>query len=216
MALKFYLPSSGAAANTPAVKGTYTDSAQADLLAAVTTRISSAFTDKTINIASNGGNVYYLIRRYLSAPIKAITLTASADHFDLSIRCKEGAADVNASLLFDMSFVSADGTTNRGTFYSGRPNTAEWATSLASRSADDKVVTATRSAQEGDRVLIEIGCQASIPADGTAAINFGDDSATELALSDGDTDEDTPWIQFNSDMQLVAGGISCPLTGVSG
>ncbi|HUT61292.1 MAG TPA: hypothetical protein VNA25_25875 [Phycisphaerae bacterium] len=219
MALKFYLPSSGAAANTPVVKGTYTDSSQADLLAAVTARISSAFGNKSVNVAEGGGNAYYLIRRYLSEPIKAITLTASVDHFDLSMRCVAGAANVNASLLFDLSFVSADGTVNRGSFFSGRPNVVEWATSLASRFADDKLVTVTRSAEEGDRVLIEIACQASAPAAGTAAINFGDNSATELDLSDADTDEDTPWIQFNSDMQLVeeeGADIELPLTGVSG
>jgi hypothetical protein len=209
MATKIYLPSSGAAAVSPAFYA-LGDTSQADYIEAKLAKGSTALANKTITIAASGSNIYYTVRMYVTPPITAVTFQA-ADTFQLTCRCKQSAANVNMSrCLMLLRIVSGDGATFRATLFSGGYNYNALATSLTSRATSPGSPTAFYSggsAQDGDRLTIEIASRADAPADGTADFNFGEDAANALDISDSDTDADYPFLELSRDFSLYSTAI---------
>lgn len=225
MSLTFYLPSSGAPANSPAFETGYTDSSQADRIAATSTRGATALSSKSVNVSASGSNVYYLVRQYVLPQIKAHDFTTS-ETFDLALRCLESAAGLDATLCLCIKIMSADCSTDRGSLIDSRINTTEFGTSLQSRYCQTKAFTANRSAQAGDRLVLEFYARCDSPDAGSISMDFGEDASTALSLSNTDTDADHPYITINAAIELYAtgysgssslsGGGACEATGKKG
>lgn len=206
MATRFYLPTTGAAAVNPAYDASWEDTSQAgSRIKMVTAKIASAFGSITAtkNSATNPYDI--LARQYVSDPIVAQTITGTLTG---QLRCSEnfGSADAIAQIV--VWVVSNDGTTVRGTLMATTPTagsapTNEFVTSLTNRPFPNTTYgSATLSsvaAQDGDRLVVEVGSQHNNTTNGTrnTAIDFGDNSGTDLAADSSTTTQNNPWVEFS-------------------
>lgn len=184
----FYLPSTGAAAVSPGFDGGWEATGDADRLAMVTTRISSAFTDKSITTLLVAGQT--LFRQYVSAPLQAQTFHAPVFIY---ARAMETLGSLNGFSQIVLKVVSNDGSTMRGTLlsigeYSGG---TEWNTATRNKAFVNGRVPTPVTAIAGDRIVLEIGLSHDALIT-TAAINFGDNSSTDLPRDEVATAADNP------------------------
>ncbi len=203
MVTRFYLPSTGAADVNPAYTGTWTSSANADRRKPVTTKISSAMTNRTVNALSSGTKETILVRQYVSDPIAAQTISGTIKG---QIRAMEESGTMNASLSILIKVVSNDGNTVRGTLLAltDQNTTAsnEFEISLTNhtfKNGDTTPITLSSVvASAQDRIVIEIGVnEATTVTTRVLTLNFGDDSASDLAEDQTTTAANNPWIEFS-------------------
>lgn len=207
MATRWYFPSTGDAAISPAVDaaweveggGTGTAFARNKL---VTTKIASAMTTLTIN-DSNTDDQDIVMRQYVSDPIAAQTIAAQA--IELQMRVSETSASNNMFLTLGIRVVSNDGTSVRGTILAVTRDNTEAATSLTNRR-----LTATSTeviAQGGDRLVVEIGMGGN-PLLATdqhdSSLRIGDADAADLPEDDTDTTDKNPWLEFPNNISFPA------------
>lgn len=200
MSRRWYLPSTGAAAVSPAFAA-WDDSSEADRLKMVTTRISSAMANKIVTDNFGIVNEKQLWRQYVSDPLApgAISGTVSGQ-----VRCSESLATANQDeVCLCVKVVSNDGSTLRGTllalgFYG---TTKEYPTGTA----ENRIIASAQAlssvtAQAGDRLVVEIGTRPStlpLAAAPTIAAVFGDDNASDLPADQTETSTFNPWIEFS-------------------
>lgn len=205
MPTRFYFDSADAAAidlsATPNASWNINDIAFGSLKA-VRTRVNSAMVN--INFASSivtdSGGVKHVVWQAISDPISAQTISGTVKG---QIRCKEG----NALDNFDQAcmciyVVSSDGTVVRGVLLAVGAYVAanEFTTGTAMNRmlADGDALTSV-VAQDNDRIVIEVGSQASAACLGAHNITqvFGDNSATDLAEDETTTTANNPWVEFS-------------------
>jgi hypothetical protein len=196
MATRFYLPSSGDAAVSPAFDAGWEDTHEGQRYKLVTTKISSAmathvFTD------SDYSDRDCLFHQYVSDPIAAQTI--SAQTVKIQFRCYEDSALHDLYLSIGIRVVSNDGATVRGTILAVTRDATEAVVSTLT----NRKITPTSTevvAQSGDRIVIEIGMGGDPQQFGAmnhgSGISFGDDSATDLGENDTDTSAYNPWVEF--------------------
>jgi len=201
---RFYLPSTGAAAISPAfdLDVAWSSSADADRLKCVTTRISSAMASKTEDAPGTSGDQKWLLRQYVSDQ-----LSASSTIFGLvfgQIRASESNVDDNIdSITFKMLVVKPDATFRGRLLAINEYGTiAELSTSLRNKiiaqdTASNEIVTPL-AVTAGDRIVIELGLSNSaVGASITGSLSFGDDSATDLTeLDETVTAANNPWVEL--------------------
>jgi hypothetical protein len=192
MATRFYLPSSGAAAVSPAYDSGWEYTEIATRLKTVRTRINSSMT--TVNYSTlRSGAVDICYRQYVSDPISAQTITAQTIKFQ--IRGLEANTKNDAMTAIAVRVVSNDGSTQRGVILAGR-DTLELSTSLQNRQYS---ATSTQVvAQANDRIVIEIGVYANPWKSGNYnnSLSIGDNSSTDLGENDTETTANNPWVEF--------------------
>lgn len=206
---RLYLPSSGAAAVSPAFSGSWSNTASGDRLACVTARISSAFTDKTVNTIAGTTEAFVAVRMYVGPPMVAQTITGTIKG---QVRGQESATAVNGTLAVHIRVVSNDGSTVRGTLLAvsasdtGSTPFEFDPTGLTNRKFRDVSENAALSLSslavlDGDRPVIEIGFR-QIPGSSSTSrsvtLNFGDNSGTDLPEDDTTTAANNPWIEFSN------------------
>ena len=204
MAERFYLPSTGAAAVSPAY-GAWGNVIVADRRAMVTTRISSAMTNQDAFTSDLLENASYLWRQYVSAPIPAQTITGTIKG---QVRCSEtDATDNHDRVTIRVIVVSNDGGTVRGTLlalgYYGNTNEYSIAPTLTSRKIADGDALSSVVAQANDRIVVEIGTQNSVLSifeDEPLSAVFGDDSGTDLPEDETTTATNNPWVEFSQNL----------------
>lgn len=208
---RWYLPSSGAAAVSPSYDGGWEETSDADRLKMVTTKISSAMTNKSATTLSTAGDT--LVRQYVGDPLDAQTIDASIRCF---ARALEAATTVDAVSRIVLKVVSNDGGTVRGTLLSiGDYSTgAEWNTSLRNKSFANGDAPTSVAAQAGDRVVLEIGFNHGAVVS-SATINFGDDSGTDLGENETDTAANNPWLEIGQTLTFQSGAASVTLDTAS-
>jgi hypothetical protein len=205
-ATRFYLPSTGAAAVSPAFthQATWDAVDNVDRLRCVTTKISSSMTSKTEGKATTVDR--QLVRQYVSDPINAQTISAGT--VKGTVRVLESAANDNLdNISVKIVVVSRDGSTLTGTIlnlgeYVG---VNEFATSLTNRRVADGDTTTSVTANQGDRIVIELGFRNS--ATGTSVsgdMNFGDNSATDLGDNETGTAADNPFVELSNTITFEA------------
>jgi hypothetical protein len=225
VATRYYFPSSGAAAVSPAISAEWDIQTGVDRLALVTTRISSAMADKTTaKGASNQTGQDVIWRQYVSDPIGAQTISGTVKG---QIRARENASAANYRMQVLVSVVSGDGATLRGVAYAGDPEsittspTSEFPLSSvanigtsrqAPRGASQTLTDVTASS--GDRIVIEVGYRinATVTTASTGTGIFGDNNASDLPEDETTTTALNPWIEFSNTIAPVSTG---PIT-VSG
>jgi hypothetical protein len=207
MATRFYLPSSGAAAVSPAVDAYWSFTSGFDRLAMSATPANTANGSKgTTETVS--GNVHALVRQYVGP--NDLAAGAIEGSFQTSIRAEESNNDAQMFLDLVIKVVSSDGSTVRGVLYAGQ---GTYTSSSSSSSPQDEFdPTPTRrsrilsgalsavTAQANDRIVVEFGySDSNLNATGrTGTLHFGDSNAdTDLsyAVDTGD-DSNRPWLEF--------------------
>lgn len=203
MPTRFYLPSSGSTPITPAFGG-WDESGSADRLKCVTTKIASAMTDKVVAKATTATRA--LVRQYVSDPIAAQTIVAGT--VKGQVRCLESGTNDNLDHVpLLIRVVSNDGNTYRSPAIIALGDyaaAAEFASSLTNRKIADGDATTEVVAQDGDRIVIEIGEKNSGTGSSVSGtLNFGDSSATDLAEDTTTTTANNPWVELSVDIAFA-------------
>lgn len=194
---KFYLPSTGNADISPTDDAGWSHLASGVLgpLNAVTTKIGSAMA--TISYADTDTSSRVIrFGMWVSAALPAVTITAQT--VGISVKCSETDTSNNMYLYLKI-WVATPALAERGVILALQSDDTEAPTTIGSRyhSATSGQVIASG----GDRIVFEIG-MAGDPGvgDHDSSMIFGDDAATDLDASDGDTGTDNPWINFTQDL----------------
>lgn len=205
MATKFYLPSSGAAALTPAYSASwYAGSASPEKLEATTTKPNSGLVTEALTDADLTDRHYYF-GMWVSSKLSAQTIASQT--ITGSIRCSEDNAKNNMSLHLIIRVVQSDGTTYRGTLVSFTDDATEAYTSL--RSLTFSVVSSELAIQDNDRIVIELGLGGDPQSGGgshNSTMSIGETSAgADLDASDADMGADNPWVNFANTLTFFTG-----------
>jgi hypothetical protein len=176
-------------------------------MAAVTTKIGSAFAEKSWTKTSATSPTHELARQYVSAPIAAQTITGT---FTAYIRAREPGTTDNVSSQLLVKVVSGDGATVRGTLVpldSPGALTSEWASSGTAGAGTNRrfprlALTSTVTsvaAQAGDRIVMEFGGrQGSTTTGRVSGIQLGDAGASDLPADETTvTATLNPWAEFS-------------------
>jgi hypothetical protein len=189
-ATRFYLPSTGAADVTPAYTNLpWSIVTSADSLKCVTTRIGSAMTSK--DSATGSSKVTTLNRQYVSAPLNAQTISGTVRG---QVRGNYSNKATNPAL--GIYVVSRDGTTLRGTLLAITDGSA-YTKTLTNRSTPASLALSSVGAQQGDRIVIEIGGDQTSNGNSHVTQSFGDDNATDLPVDNSTTTAYNPWVEFS-------------------
>lgn len=204
-ATRFYLPSTGTPDISPSTDGSWeltTGFIRRDL---VRTKISSTELIQSTAHDSSNGTDDVLIAQYISEALPAGDISGTVKGVTKA-RETNSAADLRTQV--NIRVVSSDGTTVRGTLLSHDTGTlaSEWSTSstLSSRLVPVALrsnALTTVSAQENDRIVIEIGYRrhALVSTSYTGRLYF-QDNASDLPESDSDATTGDPWIEFSQDI----------------
>src|SRR3990167_7035252 len=129
---------------------------------------------------------------------------------EFQIRGMQNDVDNNMFTAINIKVVSNDGSVVRGTIMNMVRDTTN---ELVLNTLTNRRITGTSTAvtaYSGDRIVIEIGT-AGNPADSgslghDSSLSIGDDSATDLAEDDTDTDADNPWVEFPNTLTFFTAG----------
>lgn len=194
MALRLYLPSTGAAAVSPAFDS-WDKTTGGDRIAAVTTKISSAMGNKT-GAGSEAGKNSRLARQYVSAPLSAQTISGTVKNYLRAFKATGESHKAHLSIrVCNNAGSSFTGTLLSLGEYGG--NTTFNSTTLRNKDFADGDSLSSLAVNNGDRLVIEIGSNPGNGADGSATFNFGDNSGTDLAEDETTTTANNPWLEFS-------------------
>lgn len=222
---KFYLPSTGTPSVSPAFGSTWTTTTNADRRDMVTTRISSAFTEKDIGAGGTANPEYQLLRQYVSAPLAAQTISGTVKGV---VRAREtsGAASAdlaiyvalcdstggNIRVLRSVMSSAGDAGDSNGVApelnFSAGTNADLQNRRFEETTADDFDIDLTSTAASaGDRLIVEIGYgDQSGSTTRYGIVEFGDNSASDLAEDETSTTQNSPWVQFSATLTFDSGG----------
>ena len=171
-----------------------------------TAKTSSAMTSRT-ETKANTADTYKLIRTYVSRRLDgAQTISGTLKG---TIRCLESAANDNLDRVrIKLYVISSDGASITGTAVDMTTQlgpTAEFNTSLRAKRIADGDSLNSVSANDNDRIVMEIGfgnstTGASISGD----MNFGDDSASDLGDNETDTAANNPFLELSATLTFKA------------
>jgi len=216
MATRFYFPSTGAAAATPANDAWNLTSGASSALAMVTKRIASAQATITANGNGTIGHTS-LLRQYVSDRLPyAMTITGKVRGM---IRTIESSSSGNNTLAVSIRACSSDGSTIRtpallAISASDSTDATMWEmpiTTAASRAFADvnenRFLSLTAcNVSLGDRLVVEIGFRAgSTTTTRTGGVVCGDDATPDLNEVHGVTTANNPWIEFTADLFVQPG-----------
>lgn len=209
---RFWLPSTGAADVKP-VFGSWSSISNGDRLKCVRTRISSAMIVKDMYGLGGSGFENILGRQYVSEPISGNQTISGT--IKGQMLCRESSGQLNATIAISIRVVSNDGNTIRGTLLALRADDysvgtpPEFATSFINRPLQlvsgipAALTLSVVNALDGDRIVIEIGIrEVNTSTARYATINFGDNSATDLAEDTSTTTQNNPWIEFSQGIRF--------------
>lgn len=198
MATRFYLPSvAGGTGISPAVHADWSNGAAALFARYVmsTGRTGTAMTTFSESVAANSSECF---AQFVSAPLAAQSIDGT---ISISMRCNCADTASGDNYRLRARIIAPDGTTVRGTIFTGAPGTGNenWSTSLVSEFATvTDAQTTSVSATAGDYLVVEIG-PANLAAftSETETMRWGDAAATDLDAADDDAGDDNPWVEFS-------------------
>ena len=153
------------------------------------------------NVGSiNASKNIILVRQYVSDPIAAQSISGTVKG-QLSGYESNAAMDCVSAVLIKV--VSNDGSTTRGTLL-GLTYPAltgnEYTTSRTNRYTPASTSLSSVTAQNGDRIVIELGGYAYAKNTYYVYHRYGDGSATDLPEDQTDTNSYNPWIEFSQNI----------------
>lgn len=200
MPTRFYLPSSGTPAISPAF-AFWNDTSIATRRELVTIKISSTLTSFSF-ADSDATDKDILFSQFISSPIVAQTI--SAQTIQIVVRAREYDANRNLFLAWRINVVSNDGSTLRGGIIPFRRDNTEFSVPSI-RSCYDTTTSTEVIAQDGDRIVVEIGAGGDPNAgwDHDCDVQFGDDSGSDCGANDTNTGTSSPWLEFANTLTFL-------------
>ncbi len=218
---RFYFPSTGAAAVSPAYGAGWVQDPGVSRLALVATPIGSAFA--TVGLGDTGDTLAagdVLLRQYVSAPLAGQTVSGTLRGV---VRGKRGGGSdtISARLAIRVAKVATDGTTvteivaiTASTNVAASPPIfVTTATALTNRrfevgDVDDFTIDVpSTSISAGERLIIEIGAASNnYTSSRYAVIEVGDASGSDLAEDETGTSQDNPWVEFTHTFSFASAG----------
>jgi hypothetical protein len=189
MATRYYLPSSGGAAVSPAIDASWSADSRltAAAIALVTAKTNTALTDN-----AGGNTTSECLAQYVSAPIGVVNFNTTTVSF-VARGLRQGAGGPTGTVVIRLRH--SDGTFT--TLLSATLLDASWPATTKTTRILNAVALANVTSQNNDRIVVEIGNGTATTSPGT--INFGDVSATaDYALTTGLTTALDPWIEFSA------------------
>jgi len=195
MATRFYLPSSGAAAVSPAISSEWEHIIPGwSRRRCVLARTGTGGLDLAWSGPTASGDAM-LFAQYVSDPLSGSgTISGTAS---ISIRCHESSEQANAKFYLGAKVVSNDGQTVRGILIEAAA-LAEFPTTAASRYSSATIASCDFG--DGDRIVLEIGADKASTGDYTITLQVRDDAANDLDAASGDTGLDNPWVEFSANL----------------
>ena len=139
-----------------------------------------------------------LMAQYTSFAISAQTITGTVSL--VANQCNQDASTNNCTLAVNIYVVSNDGATVRGVLFSVYGT----GTNFSFASANAKIVSlgtlTSQIAQEGDRIVVEMGVRTTAPTTaGSASLLLATTSINDSALSTG-AGLANSWVEFSQDI----------------
>jgi hypothetical protein len=202
---QLWLPSTGAAAVSPAFDS-WSSTSGATRLASVLTKISSAMTNFAVN---NGGsaNPNKLDLQFVSGPLAAQTISGTVKCYARALR---GGSTTQWKTRISIRVCNNAGSSFTGTLLTlgAFGNNTILNTSLRNMAFAISGTSLTSLAiNDGDRLVVELGANNGGNGADTLTINFGDNSATDLGENETDTAANNPWIEFSNAIRLQGEGV---------
>lgn len=193
---RFYLPSTGTAEISPAFTASWNLTTSADQIRCSTIKQATTMTSKT---TANGSSIQNILnRQYVSDPIAGQTISGTVKG---QIRGNESKNSMNGFCSIIIRVVSNDGSTDRGTPLAITTGGTEYSTSLTNRNTPVSTALTSVNAQNGDRIVIEIGARQTATSNNqNVTQSFGDNNATDLPEDETTTTANNPWVEFSGDL----------------
>jgi len=197
-ATRFHLVSAGASPITPAFDAGWEQNGQADRVRMVRDRLEStkvALANSTTITVPITTTQDILCRQFIGDSMPAVNMIGT---FSLVVRAFESATTANVTLAVVVKLVGQDGGNQRVLFSTFNTDTEFAASgSDATRIVNAQTITSTVG-QPGDRLVIEIGGHAAAPSGaGSYNLRFGNNAASDFALTSGLTTDLNPWAEFS-------------------
>jgi hypothetical protein len=199
MPTRFNFPSSGAAPVSPAF-GAAWDVTSGAVRLPLTRGAGSTGSVTLSNDTTSGEGVDadHLVAQYVSETIAAQTISAQA--IDAQFRCQEANVASNQFLTLHIYVVSNDGSTVRGTILALTRDDTEMSAS-AQQNRRFTATTSSVTAQNGDRIVVEVGTGGNPASGGTHDVAFSvRDNSTDLPEDDTQTTTGNPWLEFTNEI----------------
>jgi hypothetical protein len=195
MATRYYLPSSGGAAVSPAIDASWTTDSR---LTAAAIALVSAKTNTALTDSAGASTAAECLAQYVSAPIGVFNFNGTTVSF-VARGKRQGAAGPTGQVVIRLRH--ADGTFT--TLLAATSLDANWPATTETTRILNAVALANVTSLNNDRLVVEIGDGTAVTSPGT--INFGDVSATaDYALTTGLTTALDPWIEFSGTIPAPA------------
>ncbi len=168
-------------------------------------RVRTEFASSAHSKATSSTTYDGAIAQFVTPPLSAQTVSGNVKAV---IRALESAVgnDMRAQML--IRIIGWDGVTFRGTLlaHDASALTSEFATTLTNRkfplnwTAPGAALTPV-ACQAGDRIVVEVGYRSHVATTAiSGTLEFGDQSATDLAEDEVGTTQDNPWIEFDNNL----------------
>ena len=208
MATRFYLPVSGTSPLNALAVATSWEHSGANFFRApaVTAKSNSALTDK-LGSFPDATTDQMCWGQWVSKPIAAFSFLTSHT-ISMVVRGLEANANADAHLAYTVRVVSGDGTVDRGTIAEFHATSTELLTTAATRIHSARALNNNVSAQNGDRIVIELGSHGVTPSTDNVTWRFGDPSATaDFALTAALTTDLCPWVELSPTLTFGLWGL---------
>lgn len=198
---KFYFPSSGSPAVSPAYSASWYNSSYVTRYALVYNKISSAFTSDIHT--QIGGTGYKLFKQYVSPAMVAQTVAAGTITGQMKCYCGTSGASNYSYLSVKVRVCNSSGTITQeitnifksNSFFSTSYNSGL----LTNRKILDGASNPTYSSftvSEGDRLVLELGYYNATSVQ--IRFRIGDNSSTDLPEDETTSSDYCDWIQFSN------------------
>lgn len=195
MVTRIYFPSSGTTDITPAFDSSWENTGDGDRIKCYTTKQSTSMTDKSHSAIDSGDTI---IRQYISSSIIAQNISGNLKG---QIMCMCNGAGYSYSAIV-ARIVSNDGITFRGTLctaYSDSVIDSNFVNRMFKNDAITPISLTNVTAQNGDKIVIEIGIQPNLAFGLISTFKLGDNGSLDLPEDETDTDiTKNSWIEFDS------------------
>ncbi len=212
MATRFYLPSTGAAAISPAYSASWEDVTIAARLAAVTTRIASAMSTVVFDDA-DAADKDVLFRQYVGAALTPGQTITGGQALKFQIRGLEADASNQMFTALGVRVINDDLSVKKTVLAVTRDNVEVDAATLTNRQFTATSVAGNYTTVAGDRLVIEVGTGGDPILFGhDSSLRIGDASGTDLAEDDTTTTDNNPWVELTDTLTFGGGQSQAPRT----
>ena len=197
MATRFYFQAGTTPPVSPAFAAGWNSTTGMVRLKMDTSKVATAFTDYPSSSNPFGGS-YSGVAQFVSRPLNgAQTITATGLR-PIVARVRNNSGLSDKEVAFVLRVCNQAGTAFRGTLLAQTfSNGADFSGSYTSRVPAQDNMTSV-AAQDGDRLVLEIGFRNNTSGAGNNSYELGDSASSDLGTAAGETNQYNPWCELVS------------------